>query len=145
MGWLSMDSLMRLISPSSRGEWGTLPSAHTRHCAPWRGMRHVWEIIMGYKTCQAENILSFKLQQSVVSMLIGEWNLRLEKGEMQPHQVKEFSGGSGPRVLCILRKGQAFQRVPLSCSHSGNCGETSVGYTGNFLEPFITTERERQI
>lgn len=98
---------------------------------------------MGYKTCQAENILSFKLQQSVVSVLIGEWNLRLEKGAMQPHQVKEFSGGSEPRVLCILRKGQAFQRVPLSCSHSGNCGETSVAYTGNFLEPFITTERER--
>lgn len=46
-------------------------------------MRHVWEIIMGYKTCQAENILSFKLQQSVVSMLIGEWNLRLEKGAME--------------------------------------------------------------
>lgn len=44
-------------------------------------MRHGWEIITDHKTRQAENILSFKLQQSVVSMLIGKWDLRLEKGE----------------------------------------------------------------
>lgn len=87
---------------------------------------------MGYKTCQAENILSFKLQQSVVSMLIGEWNLRLEKGAMQPHQVKEFSGGSGPRVLCILRKGQAFQRVPLFAPTLGTVGRQAWDTLGTF-------------
>lgn len=82
-----MYSLMRLISPSPWEEWGTLPQVltlDTFSCAPWRGMRHGWEIITDHKTHQAENILSFKLQQSVVSMLIEKWDLRLEKRAMQP-------------------------------------------------------------
>lgn len=45
-------------------------------------------------------------------MLIGKWDLRLEKGAVQPDclldQENELDGGGGPRVLCILRKGQVF-------------------------------------
>jgi hypothetical protein len=63
-------------------------------------------------------------------MLIGKWDLRLEKA-VQPDclldQDNELGGGSGPRVLCILRKGQVFRWAPLSCFYSGKSGKTSMG------------------
>lgn len=99
--------------PLTLGRVGDPPQVltlDTFSCAPWRGMRHGWEIITDHKTRQAENILSFKLQQSVVSMLIGKWDLRLEKGVMKPDGLldhdKELGGGVDPGSSASYGKGR---------------------------------------